>query len=243
MAESNTDKILDCFKTKILSGEWKSGQKIPTEPELCRSLNVSRSGIREAIKIFESIHVLEIKRGDGTYVCDASSISYSTPFLYKIVLGNCSLKEIFDFRRTLELGVMSLAITNSTDEDIQNMNKCNEDMQRYIDSCSDDIQTLVEIEKEFHSLLGTATHNQIMCDFYQFAFEAFGHFIKLNFESGQQAPSALATHKAIVEAIMNKDFIYASYAVQNSIDLWSSWIKKEDPATLRVKNFIDVNTI
>ena len=243
MAESNTDKIIEVFKAKILSGEWKSGQKIPTEPELCKSLNISRTGVREAIKIFESMNVLKIKRGDGTYVGDASEISYSTPFLYKIVLGNCRLKELFDFRKYIEWSVVSLAISNANENDMEKLIEANEDMQDYIDSGSEEVNPLLEIEIAFHTALGEATHNQIMRDFYQFTFEAFGHFIKLNFESGQRAPSALQTHKAIVEAIKEKDFVYASYAVQNSIDLWSAWIEKEDPRKLKVKNFINVDNI
>ncbi len=243
MAESNTEKILEVFKTKILSGEWKSGQKIPTEPELCKSLNISRTGVREAIKIFESMKVLKIKRGDGTYVGDASEISYSTPFLYKIVLGNCRLKELFDFRKYIEWNVVSLAISNATEYDIEKLADANDHMQHYIDNETENVHSLVDVEIEFHTALGEATHNQIMRDFYQFTFEAFSHFIKLNFESGQRAASALQTHRAIVEAIKNKDFVYASYAVQNSIDLWSAWIEKEDSKKLKVKNFINSDNI
>ena len=59
----------------MLNRELRPGDKIPTEAELAESMGVGRNSIREAIKILVYLGVLEIRRAEGTFVCEGFSES------------------------------------------------------------------------------------------------------------------------------------------------------------------------
>ena len=53
----------------IVTGAWAVGEKLPTEQDLGRQLEVSRSSVREALRVLEAEGLVEVKRGLGTFVC------------------------------------------------------------------------------------------------------------------------------------------------------------------------------
>jgi GntR family transcriptional repressor for pyruvate dehydrogenase complex len=68
------------LKEKLLSGEWKSGEKLPSENELCKIFGVSRVTVRAAVQQLEILGLLEICHGGGTFVRDFSSIDAAGAF-------------------------------------------------------------------------------------------------------------------------------------------------------------------
>lgn len=65
-------QLNNAIRLQIETGKWPRGWKIPSEPELCRSLSVSRGTVRQAIADLVREGVLESRRGDGTYVTGPS---------------------------------------------------------------------------------------------------------------------------------------------------------------------------
>ena len=68
--KSVVQTVVDSITKAIITGDLKPGDKIPTEMELAESFGVGRNSIREAIKILVYYGVLEIRRAEGTFVCD-----------------------------------------------------------------------------------------------------------------------------------------------------------------------------
>ena len=56
----------------LIRGDWRSGERIPAERELCQKLGVGRASLREALKALEIMGMIETRLGDGTYVCKRS---------------------------------------------------------------------------------------------------------------------------------------------------------------------------
>ena len=63
-----TDEAITKLRNMIQSGELPPGSRLPSESQLAMQLGLSRSGIREAVKVLESARVLDVRRGDGTFV-------------------------------------------------------------------------------------------------------------------------------------------------------------------------------
>ncbi|MES2866630.1 MAG: GntR family transcriptional regulator, partial [Actinomycetota bacterium] len=63
-----TDEAIEKIKAMIVSGELSPGDRLPPEKELSERLGLSRNSMREAVKALEVIRVLDVRRGDGTYV-------------------------------------------------------------------------------------------------------------------------------------------------------------------------------
>ena len=63
-----TDEAIEKIKAMIVAGELAPGDRLPPEKELSERLGLSRNSMREAVKALEVIRVLDVRRGDGTYV-------------------------------------------------------------------------------------------------------------------------------------------------------------------------------
>ena len=65
---SVTTNAIDSIRAMIRSGELSPGERLPPEHELAERLGVSRGSLREAVRALSQIKVLDVRRGDGTYV-------------------------------------------------------------------------------------------------------------------------------------------------------------------------------
>jgi GntR family transcriptional repressor for pyruvate dehydrogenase complex len=222
------DKVTNYIKDSIMSGKWTSGDRLPTEQELCEQVGVSRSGAREAMKVLEASHIVEIRRGDGTYLSDPDKISFMGPLLFKIILNSNTLQELYDFRESIEMAVMRLAICNADENDFRDLERCNQEMQDYIDQNKSDVWELYQLDLDFHKRLAEATHNAIMRDVYLFTFDVFAPFIRQNYEKGQKAESALTTHIDTLNALKTGDILQVGYTIRTSVGLWRAWIGRKD---------------
>src|SRR3954451_13767940 len=107
------DHAIDQLRQSITSGEWPVGTRIPTEPGLATALGVGRNTVREAVRALAHSGILEVRRGDGTYVRATSEISAAIRRLC-----GPELREVLQVRRTLEVEGARLAAASRTDEEV-----------------------------------------------------------------------------------------------------------------------------
>ncbi len=67
-----TESTFDQLISYVVKGEWKAGDRIPPERELCQQLGIARTSLREALKAMELVGMLDSRVGDGTFVCPRS---------------------------------------------------------------------------------------------------------------------------------------------------------------------------
>ena len=110
LSEQTADKI-----QKLIDNQYKPGDRIPAEMELAGFMDVSRTTIREAVKILCSRNILEIRRGSGTFVCE-------NPGMPKDPLGSKEMdeaqlkNEIFEMSQLLEPQLVKLAARKADEE-------------------------------------------------------------------------------------------------------------------------------
>ena len=115
-----TDKALAGLRQMIASGELGPGAKFPPEPELCDHLGVSRSSLREAVTALALVRVLDVRRGDGTYVTSLDPELLLEPVAFVADLQpDASVLEFFELRRVLEPAATALAAKRMSDDAIQ----------------------------------------------------------------------------------------------------------------------------
>jgi GntR family transcriptional repressor for pyruvate dehydrogenase complex len=119
--------IVAQIQDKILSGEFRSGDKLPPERDLADSLNVNRSTLREAFKKLEMLDLVEIRHGDGVYVRDylESGNLELLPALMRTggEFDAKILKGLLDLRRLILPDMAFQAALNRTDEDLADMER------------------------------------------------------------------------------------------------------------------------
>lgn len=140
----------------IENGELRNGDRLPPERELAERFNVSRTSVREAIRLLSRSGMLASRRGSGTYVrADTLSASgaglHLSPEMY-------SLNDLLEFREMLECRVAELAARRASEEEINGLKSVMYDQQRAIDTGLDETSSI----KHFHLELAKVTRNPLL---------------------------------------------------------------------------------
>lgn len=225
---SAVDIVSNYIRSQILTRRLRIGDKLPTEGELCELLNVGRGSVREAVKHLEALQLLEIRRGDGTYITNTQNVTAFDSLLYKIVLENIDFEQILDYRTQLEISVMQLAIRNCTDDILDALRVSCNAFAECVNSNKEDLSSkLHDLDMEFHHLLGKATKNLLLADVYEASLKLFSPYMLSNYQQGQakQSPKeTIENHRLLLSALERRDICAATHAVINSMQLWNTWI-------------------
>ena len=161
--ESVVQRVINCLTDAMISKELKPGDKIPTELELAESLGVGRNSIREAIKILVYLGVLEIRRAEGTFVCEGFSESMIDPMIYGIILDkDDSYDNLMELREMVEAGVVQLAMAKYNEQDMKNLEEKLEAMKREIEKGPQNTQAAFDADNNFHDAVSQMGHNPLV---------------------------------------------------------------------------------
>lgn len=117
LGDLKSDRIVQAFERQILSGRLPAGARLPTEDELCRILGVSRSVVRDAVRILVARGLLTVRQGRGTAVAEPSDASYSNAMLGLLTRFGLTMGQVFEARATIETSLVGLAAKNGTPDD------------------------------------------------------------------------------------------------------------------------------
>ena len=116
-----SEQVFDELLNQITSGTWKPGEKIPSENELTKAMNVSRITIRAAIQKLATMDLVETHQGKGTFVKKFTTTNYLKSLAPMILLSQDDMKYIIEYRRILDVGIVDLYMKNVTDENIKRL--------------------------------------------------------------------------------------------------------------------------
>lgn len=151
---SVVQQVIDSLTEAMIQKELRPGDKIPTENELSESLGVARNSVREAIKILVFLGVLEIRRPEGTFVCNGFSESMINPMIYGIILNQGdSYDSLMELREMTEAGVLRLAMEKQTKEDMEGLSRALAQMKEAFFREPQDLQASFEADNRFHDTI------------------------------------------------------------------------------------------
>ena len=120
-SQALTERIEERLFAYILDNHLKVGAKLPNEHELAAHFEVSRSTVREAVKLLVSRGVLRVKHGSGTYVASLFPL-HANPLGLDAVEDKLQLAlDLTDVRLMLEPSIAALAAQNRTDEEVEQL--------------------------------------------------------------------------------------------------------------------------
>ena len=152
-----SEKVAKNIEELVLNKKLKSGDKLPNEIDLSLELNVSRSTIREAIKILVSKNILEVRRGKGTYIGENPGI-VKDPLGVKFMNKKDLLLNLFEARLIIEPEIAAIAAERITDSNLIELEKVFNKMKE--DILADRDHT--ENDKNFHNVIAKSTKNPII---------------------------------------------------------------------------------
>ena len=162
-SKSVVQTIVDSITKAIIAGDLKPGDKIPTEMELAESFGVGRNSIREAIKILVYYGVLEIRRAEGTFVCDGFNKIMIDPMVYGVILHQSQdYVNLMELREMMEVGVMRLAIIKYSEDDLKLLGERLQVLKEEIEKGPSNVEHVFIADNVFHDTVSEMGHNPIV---------------------------------------------------------------------------------
>ncbi|MCX7795424.1 MAG: FadR family transcriptional regulator [bacterium] len=220
--ESVVNIVVNKIKEKLLSGELKPGDRLPSETELSERLGVGRPSIREAIKMLKALGVVTVKHGDGTYISESINENAIDPLIFSLIFQRGESKDLLELRHLFEVGYTKLAIEKLTEEDIADIEKA---LKKHEDAVKKDkFEELGDRELEFHFAILKATRNLLVIKVGCIILELLRPSIERT--TRIYAQRAVEDHKRIFEAIKKKNSLEIEEAIKKSYEVWKEQLKE-----------------
>lgn len=192
---SSVDSVLGQLQDQVTSGAWRVGERIPGEHDLAARLQVSRTVVREAIRALSHVGVLEVRRGDGTYV---RSTADPRPMLHRI--QRASLRDVFEVQLAYDVQAARLAARRRTDDDLARL-----ELLLAARDAATEPESFGAADARFHEGIVEVTRNAVLIEGFRFFSDRLRESlqqIRLDHEVPEAGPAA---HRAVLDAIMARD--------------------------------------
>jgi GntR family transcriptional regulator, transcriptional repressor for pyruvate dehydrogenase complex len=173
------------------------GDAIPKEVELASSLGVSRTVIREALLRLRMIGLIETKKHRGTIITNPDLLSLLEKRMIPQVLDNSTLREIFELRLVLEIGMADFIMERVSKEDIEALKQIVADEP----DSSENLQFQIDHEISFHGKLYEITGNDTLKKFQKMLLPVFDYVHNSGLLAKEVKLKKYVSHKGLVEII------------------------------------------
>ena len=186
--------------SRVVKGNWKPGDRIPPERDLCQQLGIARTSLREALKAMELIGLLDSRVGDGTFVCPRSEF-LSRPLLWAFTGSDHSeLQDIMEARTIIEENLAGLAAERGSSEAIAEIGKA---VQMMRDSIARG-DSILEADVAFHVAISSAAQNDVLHNAAQLLRNLLRQWIYFNLALPGVSAIALKHHHTVYRAILQR---------------------------------------
>lgn len=194
--------LSDRIERRILDGDLKPGDPLPTEQELAERFGVNRSTVREAIRLLEQEGLLVRTAGRRLQVALPGPRDLASRAMRTMVLEAVSFRELWEVGVTLEPRAARLAAEHASAADLvaldENLARTEEVLARG--------ESYIDLDVEFHALVARASGNRVL----MVAREPVSLLLAPSFERlrltlPQAGRRNLEAHRRIVEAIRRHD--------------------------------------
>lgn len=215
------EQVLVQIEQKILDGQLRVGEKLPSERELVEALGVSRTSVREALRALEAMGIIEASvgsgRDSGAIISGRSTSALSNLLRLHMALAQISLTDLVEVRVQLETNAAKSAARNRDESDIEELRLLVEKMRsreiRY--------EEFNELDTEFHVRIARASRNALASDLMQTLRDAVRTNMTAAFEKlpdwRKVADALAAEHEKLANAIEQRDEEVAAQLVSNHI--------------------------
>lgn len=223
---SALDVALQALRRSIGTGEFSPGQRLPSEAELGRLLGVSRSSLREAIRMLAALGVLVVRHGSGTYVSDLRAADIVSSL--SLTLGLLPLEgllEVYEMRRVLEAHATGQAAARRPDELMPELDAILTELEQVHDPA-----TASELDSRFHTLVDEAAGNPTMTAMLT-VFRRRGRNYQIFGAAGTADVKVVSDrgHRAIYRALLHRDPGAAETAAADHIAQTEAWLRLLKP--------------
>ncbi len=220
---SVTTRAIQSIRSMIVAGELSPGDRLPPEQEFADRLGVSRGSLREAVRALSEINVLDVRRGDGTYVTSLAPSELLSGMVFAVELFQArGLDEVVEVRQLLLPPAAALAAQRVTESQLAQMHVVIEQLEQATDPVE-----VAHLHDEFASLVYDASGNETLASILR-ALQVRGEHVRrawLSAEPDRRA-IALAHQRMLLDALERGDSDVARSVSAVQVERRRRWIER-----------------
>ena len=233
---SVTTKTIDSIRAMIRAGELAPGDRLPPEQELADRLGVSRGSLREAVRALSQINVLDVRRGDGTYVTSLAPSELLSGLVFALELMQAKdLDEVIEVRQLLLPPAAALAAQRVSDDQLAEMRGVIEHLEQATDP-----DEIARLHDRFGALVYDATGNETLASILR-ALQVRGVNVRRAWLAAEPARRDIAlTHqKMLLDALERGDGDMAKSISVVQVERRRRWIERLRSGTPAESTMVD----
>lgn len=203
-------EVVEQIRELIAEGTLHPGDKLISERELAEKLGVGRSAVREAFRALETMGLIDIRPGEGTFVRQASAHKLIEPLATVMLMEKKHNRDILEIRKIIEVGAAGLAAERRTEEELIHIGEALDQMEK--DAASG--ASGEDSDYHFHKAVAEAAHNPLIIRLWLTVGDSMQQAMKVArnkfFNAIGTKDRLLEEHRKIYEAIKEKDAAKAS---------------------------------
>jgi len=198
------EEIVEQIRGMITRGELKPGNRLPPERDMAEFLGVSRASVREALTALETIGILDIRPGEGTFVKRTSDSETFGSLTLLLSVEQTPEVQMMEVRRILETESAALAAKRATDADLQKIEE-----SLLVMKTAETISDAVDADVRFHFAIAEATKNSVLLRIMNTVADLMHHTFRQDRENLYANPAlgarVLSEHEAILKALQARN--------------------------------------
>jgi GntR family transcriptional repressor for pyruvate dehydrogenase complex len=207
------EEVAAQIRRQMAEGVLRPGDRLPAERELAEAFGVSRSSVRDAIRVLELAGLVEPRQGEGTVVHELTLDSLVSPLASVLVTRKDLLADLLEARRLIEPGIAQRAALAATEEDI-------EAMQAILGRQAGEIaagRLAVEEDTAFHYRLATTARNPVILKVIDVLMDLLQTERARSLQVRGRPKRSLEGHRRILEAVRRRDGNGAGQAMEHHL--------------------------
>jgi GntR family transcriptional repressor for pyruvate dehydrogenase complex len=195
------EDIVRQVKALIADGRLKSGDRLPPERDLAERFRVSRTSVREALRSLQSRGLIEIRAGEGAFVCDVSVEALIEPLALVILPYREAVGELFEARRLLEPAIAAMAARRATRDELAEMERILAEQAREVSRG----HTGMAQDSALHAAIAAAAHNRAIVRIVNALVDLLAQSREESLHTPGRPKRSHQDHKRILGAIRRRD--------------------------------------
>lgn len=208
-------KVIQYIRQLLLNNELGMGDKLPTEREMSKLLELSRNSIREALRTMENMGMIESRQGSGNYLVGNIGKGFTDSLSMMVLMKRVDYLEISQLRRGIEIQALSLAMNKITEDNLSNLDM----LLNKMDECTQ--MQVVVLDTEFHYAIADASKNELIISIMQALSDVCEQFIDhiLSQTLKNKKTALMKVHRKILKSLIHKDLAMGVEAINEHYNI------------------------
>ena len=210
---SITDAVVGEIKEMIASGQYAPGEKLPTENVMCQNMKVSRTCVREAIRVLQAQGYVDIFPGKGSFVSETPITMQEKWF----DVSGLTVEDFIEVRMAIETISTRIAINKTKERQVENLKQIHESFLEANNNRN--LTDLIKCDEMFHTEIVNMTGNKLLINLNKQLLIANRKYRCKSFMNDDIYKRAIEPHTRILQCFINRDAVQGQIEMQKHLEI------------------------